>query len=132
MPLLPEIIAAVSEKEGLEASPFLCDKASGIYNSAYGVGSCLAPIIGGLISGSYANSIEGFRSCCDIIAISSLALAFIHFFLVIIPAYLDDKKKANKRVHKLIEDLPSGNIENNLTLEFESNRGLNEFDTRKY
>jgi len=47
VPLLPEIIAAVAEKEGLENSPFLSDKASGIYNGAYGVGNCLAPIIGG-------------------------------------------------------------------------------------
>jgi len=132
VPLLPEIIAAVSEKEGLEASPFLCDKASGIYNSAYGVGNCLAPIIGGLISGSYADSKEGFRSCCDIMAISSLAFAFIYFFFGIIPAYLDDKKKAEKREQKLIEDLPTGNIENSLTLEFENNRGLNESDTRKH
>jgi hypothetical protein len=47
VPLLPEIIASVAEKEGLENSPFLADKASGIYNSAYGIGNCLAPIIGG-------------------------------------------------------------------------------------
>jgi MFS family permease len=47
VPLLPEIIASVAEKEGLENSPFLADKASGIYNGAYGVGNCLAPIIGG-------------------------------------------------------------------------------------
>lgn len=52
VPLLPEIIAAVAEKEGLENSPFLSDKASGIYNSAYGIGNCLAPIIGGALSDS--------------------------------------------------------------------------------
>jgi MFS family permease len=47
VPLLPEIISSVAEKEGLENSPFLADKASGIYNGAYGIGNCLAPIIGG-------------------------------------------------------------------------------------
>ena len=50
VPLLPEIIASVAEKEGLENSPFLADKASGIYNGAYGVGNCLAPIIGGALA----------------------------------------------------------------------------------
>lgn len=52
VPLLPEIIASVSEKEGLENSPFLSDKASGLYNMAYGIGNCLAPIIGGNLSDS--------------------------------------------------------------------------------
>jgi predicted MFS family arabinose efflux permease len=50
VPLLPEIITSVAEKEGIEESPFLSDKASGIYNSAYGIGNCLAPIIGGAIT----------------------------------------------------------------------------------
>jgi len=50
VPLLPEIIGAVAEKEGLENSPFLADKASGIYNGAYGIGNCLAPIIGGTLA----------------------------------------------------------------------------------
>lgn len=55
VPLLPEIISSVSEKENLENSPFLSDKASGIYNSAYGIGNCLAPIIGGAITASYSD-----------------------------------------------------------------------------
>ena len=59
VPLLPEIIASVAEKEGLENSPFLADKASGIYNSAYGVGNCLAPIIGGAISDAYGANDDG-------------------------------------------------------------------------
>lgn len=58
VPLLPEIISAVAEKENLENSPFLADKASGIYNSAYGIGNCLAPIIGGAITGAYGESIQ--------------------------------------------------------------------------
>lgn len=134
VPLLPEIISAVSEKEGLEASPFLCDKASGIYNSAYGIGNCLAPIIGGIISGSYLDPIEGFRATCDIMAISSFAFCFIYFLFGIIPAYLDDKKKGKKRENKLIEDLAPGgsNLENSLTIEFENNREINESGTKKH
>jgi len=60
VPLLPEIIASVAEKENLENSPFLADKASGIYNSAYGIGNCLAPLVGGGIVGSYPDPILGF------------------------------------------------------------------------
>ena len=93
VPLLPEIISAVSEKEGLENSPFLSDKASGIYNSAYGIGNCLAPIIGGAITGSYADKEIGFRSCCDIMAFSSLGFCFLYFAFALVPAFLDDKKK---------------------------------------
>jgi len=53
VPLLPEIIECVSKKAGLENSPFLADKASAIYNAAYGLGSCIAPIVGGSISDFY-------------------------------------------------------------------------------
>lgn len=122
VPLLPEIIAAVSEKEGLENSPFLSDKASGIYNSAYGIGNCLAPILGGAISSSYPNAKIGFRMCCDIMAFSSLAFFVIYILFAIIPAYLDDKKRAMKRENKLIADLAPGAIDNSLTIEFENNR----------
>jgi hypothetical protein len=44
-----EIIAAVQEKEGISESPFLNDKASGMFNFAYGVGNFLAPMIGAFI-----------------------------------------------------------------------------------
>lgn len=138
VPLLPEIISAVVEKEGLEATPFLCDKASGIYNCAYGIGNCLAPIIGGVISASYGDStsekIAGFRGTCDIMAFSSLSFAFIYVLFGILPAYLDDKKKGEKREHKLIADLASGgnNLENSLTIEFENNRELNESGNKKH
>lgn len=50
VPLLPEIVSAVSDKEGIEQSPFLCDKASGIFNSAYGIGNCLAPLVGAALT----------------------------------------------------------------------------------
>jgi MFS family permease len=122
VPLLPEIIASVAEKEGLENSPFLSDKASGIYNSAYGIGNCLAPIIGVAITGSYTDKKLGFQMCCDIMAFASLAFCVLYFCFAIVPAYLDDKKKAMHRHNKLIADLQPGAMDNSLTLEFENNR----------
>ena len=50
VPLLPEIVSAVSDKEGIEQTPFLCDKASGIFNSAYGIGNCVAPLVGAALT----------------------------------------------------------------------------------
>ena len=122
VPLLPEIIAAVAEKNNLENSPFLSDKASGIYNSAYGVGNCLAPIIGGAITGSYSSKIIGFQSCCDIMAISSLVFCFIYIGVSIVPTYLEEKKQGVRREHKLLADLQPSAIDNSLTIEFENNR----------
>ena len=128
MPLLPEIIAAVAEKEGLENSPFLSDKASGIYNSAYGIGNCLAPIIGGAITASYKiegqkKNTLGFQMCCDIMAFSSFAFCLIYLCFAILPN-LGKGKAGNGRENKLIEDLAqtSADDRNNLTIEFENNR----------
>ena len=99
VPLLPEIIASVAEKEGLENSPFLADKASGIYNSAYGVGNCLAPIIGGAISDAHGALPDGttdvrigFPFTCDIMAISSASFCLIYFLFSIVPSWIDAKK----------------------------------------
>jgi MFS family permease len=122
VPLLPEIIASVAEKENLENSPFLADKASGIYNSAYGIGNCLAPIIGGAISDSYGETVLGFRMTCDIMAFASLGFCGIYLIFAIIPAYLNDKRRANKREQKLLADLQPGAVDNSLTIEFENNR----------
>lgn len=81
VPLLPEIIAAVSEENNLENSPFLADKASGIYNCAYGIGNCLAPIIGGYIAGA-----KGFPYCCDVMALASFGFFFVYLALGVLPA----------------------------------------------
>jgi MFS family permease len=122
VPLLPEIIASVAEKENLENSPFLADKASGIYNSAYGIGNCLAPLIGGGIVGSYADPILGFQMCCDIMAFSSLAFCGIYLLFGILPAYLDARKKNQKRKDQLIASLQPIQDDNRLTAELEANR----------
>lgn len=126
VPLLPEIIAAVAEKEGLENSPFLSDKASGIYNSAYGVGNCLAPIIGGAITGAFNDSYHsktiGFRYCCDIMAFASMGFCIIYIFAAIIPAYISDKRNINNRRDKLIDDLAPTALENSLTMAIDQNQ----------
>ncbi len=49
VPLLSEIIEAVKEQEGIEESPVLNDKASGLYNASYGIGTFLAPQIGAIL-----------------------------------------------------------------------------------
>jgi MFS family permease len=87
VPLLPEIVAAVAEKEGLEQTPFLCDKASGIFNSAYGIGNCLAPLVGAALTQAL-----GFRYCCDIMGFSSLAFFVIYFLFAVLPAILQKPK----------------------------------------
>jgi MFS family permease len=124
VPLLPEIIAAVAEKEGLENSPFLADKASGIYNSAYGIGNCLAPIIGGSISSAYGglDVVKGFPFTCDIMAIASASFCLIYFCFAIIPSWIDAKKQKEKREQKLLADLAPGAVDNSLTIEFEQNQ----------
>lgn len=137
VPLLPEIIASVAEKEGLENSPFLADKASGIYNSAYGVGNCLAPIIGGAISDAHGalpdgttDVRKGFPFACDIMAISSASFCLIYFLFSIVPSWIDAKKQRAKREQKLLDDLKPGAVDNSLTIEFEQNQksqiGINE------
>jgi len=139
VPLLPEIIAAVAEKEGLDNSPFLSDKASGIYNSAYGIGNCLAPIIGGAITATRTheqfypdtkkfepNNTEGFRLCCDVMAFASLGFCLIYALFAIIPAELQKRKNLVKesREKQLLAGLaPNGGaVDNSLTIEFENNR----------
>jgi hypothetical protein len=87
VPLLPEIVAAISEKEGIEQTPFLCDKASGIFNSAYGIGNCLAPLVGAALT-QFLN----FRYTCDIMGFASLAFFFIYFFFAVLPAILQKPK----------------------------------------
>jgi hypothetical protein len=132
VPLLPEIISSVSEKEGLENSPFLADKASGIYNAAYGVGNCLAPIIGGIIANAkdalYENDpqkkgLMGFRFTCDVMALSSFGFGFLYFIVVILPGLCrGNKSKSDHREQKLIADLGQNAVDNSLTIEFEQNQ----------
>ena len=129
VPLLPEIIASVAEKEGLENSPFLADKASGIYNGAYGVGNCLAPIIGGALASARNAKYdpifkrEGFRFTCDVMAFSSMGFGVLYFLLAIVPGLVSgNKRNADRREQKLIADLGPNAVDNSLTIEFEQNQ----------
>ena len=81
VPLPAEIIDAVKEKEGItEDNEQLSDFAAGIFNSSYGIGCLIAPIMGGFFNDHY-----GFRITCDIFAFSSLIFGFIYLFVNVIP-----------------------------------------------
>lgn len=124
VPLLPEIISAVAEKEGIEQSPFLSDKASGIYNSAYGIGNCLAPIIGGAITQA-----RSFRFTCDVMGVSSLSFSLLYLCFAVLPGVIQERKKKEQKkknggggFNYLVETLqPEPIVENgyNMTMEFE-------------
>lgn len=100
--MLAEIIAAVSEKEGIEHNPFLNDKASGLYNTAYGIGTFLAPLIGAALTKE-----KGFRSCCDVMAFASLILFVLYFMFSILPNCFGN----NKPNRKITDYMVDGNYE---------------------
>jgi MFS family permease len=94
----------------------LCDKASGIFNSAYGIGNCLAPLIGAALT-----EYTGFASTCDIMGFASLGFFFIYFFFAVLPALMQKPK-----VHDpLSETLPDNSItmDGNLSMDFKNNPG---------
>ena len=80
IPSLPEIINSVHFKEKIKLDdPTLNDKASGIYNSFYFLGSIIAPILGGML-----NDHIGFRSTNDVmmaIGLTFTVIYFLFFFL---------------------------------------------------
>ena len=95
VPQLGEIIAAIQEKEKIEESPFLNDKASGMFNAAYGFGNFLAPMIGAAI---YKSKDKNFRGTCDIMAISSFVLFFLHFFFASLPLLIKNARNSKKNL----------------------------------
>jgi MFS family permease len=75
IPIFPEIMESVMEKEGLEEeTDELCDKVSGIYGTFYSFGSVLAPIIGGALGDEI-----GYRRTCDVVAIATLIFCIFFF-----------------------------------------------------
>lgn len=54
----------------------LNDKASGIYCSFFSLGEIMAPNVGSIL---YTHI--GYRSTCDLLAISALVYALVYFFL---------------------------------------------------
>ena len=88
VPLLSEIIAAVREKEGLDESPILNDKASAVFNAAYATGCVSGPLIGGAIRDSFAvNGKGGFRETTDIMAFAAAGISVLYFFVNILPYF---------------------------------------------
>lgn len=76
IPGLPEIVEVMARLENLDpTSETLNDKASGIYNGFYSLGSISAPIIGGALTDSI-----GYRSANDIMAFIALAFFIIYAF----------------------------------------------------
>jgi len=76
VPLVPEIIHAIIDKEGLPDPPpqILNDKVSGIFGFFYAAGCIVGPILGGALTDVYS-----FRITCDIMAIGSITFAFVFF-----------------------------------------------------
>ncbi len=97
VPLIAEIIDAVKQKEKVDekdhaTSAKISDLASGLYSSCNALGSFSAPIVGGLI-----NEVYGFRSTCDIMAVSSFSFGVIYLAVNTIPYIIAKRsKKSNK------------------------------------
>ena len=80
IPLMPEFIEAVQEKEGIKENAELNDKASGMFNMSYGIGCLVGPILGG-----FFNDMWGFRSTCDIMAGSAFVMSIVYFWVNVWP-----------------------------------------------
>jgi MFS family permease len=87
VPLLPQIIESVREREGISESGTINDKASAIFNTAFGLGSTVAPIIGG-----YLSMLTNFRITCDIMALASASFGTIFFIVMILVPYCCKKR----------------------------------------
>ena len=89
VPLLSEIIAAVREKEGLDESPVLNDKASAVFNAAYAIGCVSGPVIGGAIKDVFAgpDGKGGFRETTDVMALCSAVICVIYFLVNVLPYF---------------------------------------------
>jgi MFS family permease len=87
VPLLPQIIESVRVKEGISESGTINDKASAIFNTAYGFGCTIAPILGG-----YLCMLTNFRLTCDIMALASASFGAIFFVIMILVPYCCKKR----------------------------------------
>ena len=87
VPLLPEIIDAIQEKEKIGENNELNDKASSMFNISYALGCLIAPILGGVL-----NDHIKFRSTCDVMAVSAGIFSILYFFLNVLPFILHSRK----------------------------------------
>ncbi|CDW87636.1 permeases of the major facilitator superfamily [Stylonychia lemnae] len=106
VPLLPEIIDAVKEKEQIGENNELNDKASSFFNSSVAIGSLTAPILGGLF-----NDLYDFRNTCDIMAIMSCAYAIIFFLINLLPFWISlrNSKQTKRKLYKNFDNSTNQN-----------------------
>jgi MFS family permease len=93
VPMIAEIIEAVKEKEQVNSDDEvsigkISDLASGLFGCFNAFGNFCAPIIGGFISEKV-----GFRSTCDIIALSSIIYGLIYLGVNTVPYIIERRKK---------------------------------------
>lgn len=74
VPLLPEIIYVVGTAENIKKDTTFNDKASGVYNFSYALGTIIAPNLGGVLA-QYLK----FRYMCDFMAVFALLFAIVFF-----------------------------------------------------
>ena len=103
VPLMPEILEILAEREGIKEDTQLNDMTAGCYNVAYGSGSAVAPIIGASLKQTYQDmlmeyvpgpigpdgqptripkpgmtDVVGWAPTCDTMAIGAACYAFIY------------------------------------------------------
>ena len=74
IPLMPLIMTEIKAKFPKNTSTYI-DSASSLYNSAFGVGSILGPLVG-----AHLSSYFGFRICTDILSHFSILLFLVMVF----------------------------------------------------
>lgn len=75
IPLMPLIMTEIKTKFPKNTSSYI-DSASSLYNSAFGIGSILGPLVGAHLSTYF-----GFRICTDILSHFSILLFLIMIFI---------------------------------------------------
>jgi MFS family permease len=93
IPLMPIIMTEIKDKFKKNTSNYI-DTASSLYNSSFGIGSIIGPMLGANL-----NSYYGFRVCADILGHFAITLFFIllvagNFWKVF--NYLKEKKQTIK------------------------------------
>ncbi len=83
IPLFPEITEVVQETYSHMNKQNLYDKVSSLYTNAFAVGNIFGPMVGAHLTDEY-----GFRTCCDILAFTTLAHFVIYFFIIDGPTFL--------------------------------------------
>ena len=92
IPIIPEIIEAVKQKEQVNDEDEvtlekISDLAPGFFGSFNALGNFIAPIIGGLLKKEV-----GFQSTCDIMALSSLLFGLIYLGVNTVPFIIEKKR----------------------------------------